>query len=324
MNKLVWAIPLLLVATVAVSSAAPAFVLVAGVTGATKAAWRLQVCGYAMLVLQISDWITNKSACLKMWREGWKTILWCGFTHGLHFVMFAACLNYTSIAHCLIIITACPIAILIHAVIVGNPVHKWEVIGVLTSFGGISLVILDINDDSQATLFGDLLSFAAMIVILIYLKYAQVMLKERQVPIFAFFAPINVVASLTAYAFAVFEGEGAIYFSWTDSLYIFPVIYLGIVPGVTGHLIINYLLKHISMILITVFINLEPLFGSLIGWHLGLQEGPSILLWVGGCICVGGNIIVTVYGSDAKGDKKADSYISDDFDDLRKPLVKQE
>lgn len=300
MNKLLWTIPLLIVAATAVSSAAAAFVLVVGVSGSMKAAWRLQVCSYAMLIFQIYDWVYRRDDCLKMWRQSWKYIVCCGVLLGTHFCLFAESLEMTSIAHCLIFITSTPIALIMYALALGNPIYKWEVFGVGISCCGLFLVILDISVGSvDATWYGDLTALVAMGIITKYLFLAQTMLKERNSPLFAYFAPVNVIASLTAYFFAIFEGEGELYFSWTEPIYILPSLYLGLVPGVLGHLIINYLLSYISIILISVFVNLEPFIGGLIGWCFNLQATPSFVLWLGGSISIAGNMIVTVYGRDA-------------------------
>mmetsp|Transcript_2007 Transcript_2007/g.4521 ORF Transcript_2007/g.4521 Transcript_2007/m.4521 type:complete len:323 (+) Transcript_2007:3789-4757(+) len=321
MNVLLWAMPLLLIATIAVSSAGAAFALVFGVSGALKAAWRLQVCSYALLIIQLYDWYYRRDECCRMWHQGWKYILISGALLGAHFVFFAASIDNTSIAHSLIIVTSSPIALILYSLATGKPVYKWEVLGVGISFFGLFLVILDIGSgDDKASWYGDMQALIAMIVITAYLFNAQTMLKERGVPLIAYFAPVNVVASLTAYFFAIFEGEGDMFFDWTDTIYFWPVVYLGLIPGVLGHLSINYLISFISLILITVTINLEPLFGTFIGWSFGLQSTPSFLLFTGGIIAISGNMIVTVMGRDNATGKKSDVSLQDKLSELTKPF----
>lgn len=75
---------------------------------------------------------------------------------------------------------------------------------------------------------------------------------------------------------------------------ILPVLYVGIVPGIFGHALINYLLKIMSPLLISVFLNLEPIIGSLIGYGFGLQGTPTVWTFVGGVMIVVGNIMVTI------------------------------
>lgn len=323
MNHLIWAIPLLVVAALAVSSAATAFELVIGVSGALKAAWRLQVCSYALLILQTYDWIYRRDECRRMWEEGWRYILGCGALLGLHFVLFAASLEETSIAHSLILVSTSPIALILYSLATGKPTYKWEVVGVGIGFCGLVLVVLDIEaGNSDASWYGDMLALLSMTAITAYLLHAQIMLKERNSPLFAYFAPVNVVASFTAYVFAFFEGESGEYFSWINPIYFLPVLYLGLVPGILGHLVINYLLSYVSIILITVFVNLEPFIGSLIGWSFGLQATPTFLLWLGGVICIGGNMVVTVLGRDVSESKKSEGTLQGVFAELTKPFQK--
>jgi drug/metabolite transporter (DMT)-like permease len=319
MNKLLWAIPLLLVAVLAVSSAAPAFNLLAGFNGSLKAAWRLQISSVALLILQAYDWRKRREACWQMYRDHWKPILICGAAFGLHFVFFAASLRETSIAHCLVFVCSAPIALILYGVIRRRPTHKWDVIGVGLSMIGIFLVVLDIGGDSRASLYGDILAVVSMVFIVKYLLLSQVMLKENNCPLLPFFAAVNVVGCLTAYICAWFSGEIGLFFLWIDPLTLIPVLYLGLVPGIVGQLTLNFLLIHISALLITVFVNLEPVVGSFIGWTLGLQATPSFLLWLGGSITIAGNMIVAIYGSDnaASESKKPEGNF---FSELAKPF----
>jgi drug/metabolite transporter (DMT)-like permease len=298
MNKLLWAVPLLLMAALAVSSAATAFNLLVGFSGALKAAWRLQICSYAMLAIQAYDWYKRREDCRRMYQQHWRLILTSGVFFGLHFVLFAASLAETSIAHSLVLVCTSPIALILYGVIKRKPTHKWDVIGVGVSMVGIFFVVLDIGGNSGASLYGDILAVLSMSCIVKYYLTSQVMLKENQSPVLPFFAALNVVACLTAYICTWFSGESGLFFLWINPLTLIPVVYLGLVPGIVGHLTMNFLLAHISPLLISVFVNLEPVIGSFIGWTLGLQATPSFLLWLGGFITIAGNMIVAIYGSD--------------------------
>jgi drug/metabolite transporter (DMT)-like permease len=305
MNKLVWALPLLFFSVCVASSAASAFQLIDGVSGSMKAAWRLQIAAYAMLVVQSYDWMTQRDACCRMWRQELSQVVISGLIFGAFFSMFAISLQLTSMAHCLVLLNCCPIALILHSLAKKKPVYKWEAIGVAVSLVGMLLVVLDIDTQhTQATWFGDLLALAAMVVCVAYVIHMQFLLRERKVPQFAFFCPVNVIASLTAYLFACCAGEGDLYFAWSSPEYLLPVLYVGLAPGVVGQLLINFLSVHVSVLLIGVFMNLEPFFGGFLGWAFDLQTNPSLLLWLGGFITIAGNTIVTLYGNDAEEAKR--------------------
>ena len=72
------------------------------------------------------------------------------------------------------------------------------------------------------------------------------------------------------------------------------VVYLGIVPGILGHAFLNYCMKVISPLVISVFVNFEPLFGSIIGWVFGYQDVPGVWTWIGGFLLIIGNSLVTL------------------------------
>jgi drug/metabolite transporter (DMT)-like permease len=321
MGKLVWALPLLVAGVSIFSAAATALSLMENVSGSMKAAWRLQVASYVMIILQAYDWVTQRDACYRMWSQEWRLIVISGIQYGLFFTLFAISLQLTSMAHCLVLSSCCPIAFICYEASNGKPVYKWEAFGVALSLFGALLVVLDINSgDSQATWYGDLLALLAMVACSSYMINAQIILKEREAPLFAYFAPVNVIASLTAYLFACSLGEDDMFFEWTSPENLIPVLFVSLGPGIVVELLLNYLAIQISILLISVFLNLEPFIGSFLGWLFGFQASPSILLWLGGFISIAGNTVVTLYGGDAKEAKKLSSDSKEDFE-LTKPFL---
>ena len=72
------------------------------------------------------------------------------------------------------------------------------------------------------------------------------------------------------------------------------MLYLGCIPGIFGHALINYLLKIMSPLMILVFTNLEPIFGTLIGYGFGFQDEPTVWTLIGGLLIIAANIMVTI------------------------------
>jgi drug/metabolite transporter (DMT)-like permease len=300
MNKLLWALPLLILSVLCISAGASAFNLLEGVSGAMKAAWRLEIAAYVLLIVQVYDWVTQRDACCRMWHQEWKLVITCGVLSGSFFVLFANSLQLTTMAHCLVLLDCTPVALLLYSLAIGKPLYKWEAVGVVVSLVGMLLVVLDISSgDGQASWQGDFMAFMAMLITAAYMVISKELLAVRKCPVFAFFAPGNVIGSLTAYLIAWCLGEGGDYFGWTSSDNIAPALFMGLVAGVLGMSLISYLQVYISVLLITIFINLEPLIGSFIGWTLGLQGNPSLQLCLGGLITIAGNTAVALYGSDS-------------------------
>lgn len=109
-------------------------------------------------------------------------------------------------------------------------------------------------------------------------------------------APVNAVACVTSYilAISVQKVDPSRIVGWLYTDQAIYVLYLGIVPGILGHTTFNYLMKTISPLLISAFVNFEPLIGSMIGWFAGYQNIPGILTWVGGGITIIGNTMITI------------------------------
>lgn len=64
---------------------------------------------------------------------------------------------------------------------------------------------------------------------------------------------------------------------------------------------LNYVLKHIAPLVVSVTLLLEPLVGSLIGAAFGLQGLPGPFTWVGGTVLLVGAGMVTAAQSSAEG-----------------------
>jgi drug/metabolite transporter (DMT)-like permease len=84
-------------------------------------------------------------------------------------------------------------------------------------------------------------------------------------------------------------------------------IMLGLAPGFFGHTAINYLTKSLRPVLITTFINFEPIFGSFIRWFVGYQGIPGYFTWIGGLVMIVGNLVITLFeDNEAKKEKNND------------------
>lgn len=50
--------------------------------------------------------------------------------------------------------------------------------------------------------------------------------------------------------------------------------------GLLGHTMVNNLLEHLSPLIVSVVLLMEPLVGSLIGFAFGKQDMPGLFTWV--------------------------------------------
>ena len=74
-------------------------------------------------------------------------------------------------------------------------------------------------------------------------------------------------------------------FGWLGSWhYCWRVVYLGVCPGILGHVSFNALLKYLNPLLIALPCTIEPLLGSMIGLALGIGSPPGIFTYSGGAV----------------------------------------
>jgi drug/metabolite transporter (DMT)-like permease len=150
--------------------------------------------------------------------------------------------------------------------------------------------------DLSGDVAGDFVAMLAALAVVIYLQIGENLQKWDAIPIFPYLVVVNGIAAIMSYVYAVIwnVGDASDVVAWLYHSYGVYTVYLGIVPGILGHAMFNYLLKIISPLIITIFMNLEPVIGSIIGWAFGFQAVPSYWTFVGGFLMIAGNMIVTI------------------------------
>ena len=114
----IWSIPLALLASIAISSAATTFQLIENVNRQLKSAWRFQITFVIAAILSIKDWYSDRENCIRMLTHGWIYILVSGFSLSLFFACWVYSLELTSLAHSLLFCDLSPIIIIIGTAIV--------------------------------------------------------------------------------------------------------------------------------------------------------------------------------------------------------------
>jgi drug/metabolite transporter (DMT)-like permease len=83
-------------------------------------------------------------------------------------------------------------------------------------------------------------------------------------------------------------------FGWTSAAWIVYVGYLALGPGLAGHTGINAVLRWIPPLIISMFLVMEPVVGSIIGWLLGVDVIPGTWTILGGILMIFGLALVTI------------------------------
>ena len=289
------------VAICGVSSAGAIFTHVDDIPPLLRASWRLQLTALILAPLalwqfnQIDSEIQSKLFDVSMA----KIIVASGIFLALHFGFWVTSLDYTSLTHSLLFVTAHPLVILIGMFVFVRRPNRLELVGGIAAFTGAAISMLDAGDvqgDRSVTFFGDQLAFLGAVFVVGYIVCGRIL--REWMPLFLYAFPVTLIGGLLLVpASYLLESDysdfGAFGYLGHETLVWF--VLLAFIAGILGHTGLNYCLKYVSPLLISISVTLEPVLGSLIGWMFFSTGIPGIWTWIGGPILMLG-IISIVYG----------------------------
>ena len=295
----VWLV--LCVAICGVSSAGAIFTHVDDIPPLLRASWRLQLTALILAPLalwqfnQIDSEIQSKMSDVSTA----KIIVASGIFLALHFGFWVTSLDYTSLTHSLLFVTAHPLVILIGMFVFVRRPNRLELVGGIAAFTGAAISMLDAGDvqgDRSVTFFGDQLAFLGAVFVVGYIVCGRIL--REWMPLFLYAFPVTLIGGLLLVpASYLLESDysdfGAFGYLGHETLVWF--VLLAFIAGILGHTGLNYCLKYVSPLLISISVTLEPVLGSLIGWMFFSTGIPGMWTWIGGPILMLG-IISIVYG----------------------------
>ncbi|MGB2352203.1 MAG: DMT family transporter [Candidatus Poseidoniaceae archaeon] len=289
------------VAICGVSSAGAIFTHVDDIPPLLRASWRLQLT--ALILAPLALWQFNqidseiKSKLFDLSTA--KIIVASGIFLALHFGFWVTSLDYTSLTHSLLFVTAHPLVILIGMFVFVRRPNRLELVGGIAAFTGAAISMLDAGDvqgDRSVTFFGDQLAFLGAVFVVGYIVCGRIL--RVWMPLFLYAFPVTLIGGLLLVpASYLLESDysefGAFGYLGHETLVWF--VLLAFIAGILGHTGLNYCLKYVSPLLISISVTLEPVLGSLIGWMFFSTGIPGMWTWIGGPILMLG-IISIVYG----------------------------
>ncbi len=289
------------VAICGVSSAGAIFTHVDEIPPLLRASWRLQLT--ALILAPLALWQLNQvenDIKSKVFEPSTLKIIGAsGVFLALHFGFWVTSLDYTSLTHSLLFVTAHPLVILIGMFLFVRKPNRMELIGGIAAFSGAAISMLDAGDvqgDRSVTLFGDQLAFLGAVFVVGYIVCGRIL--RNWMPLFLYAFPVTLIGGLLLIpASWLLESEyskfGAFGYFGHETLVWF--VLLAFIAGILGHTGLNYCLKYVSPLLISISVTLEPVLGSIIGWMFFSTGVPGLWTWIGGPILMLG-IISIVYG----------------------------
>ena len=289
------------VAICGVSSAGAIFTHVDDIPPLLRASWRLQLT--ALILAPLALWqfksidVETKSKLFEM--STGKIILASGAFLALHFGFWVTSLDYTSLTHSLLFVTAHPLVILIGMFLFVRRPNRMELVGGIAAFAGAAISMLDAGDvqgDRSVTFFGDQLAFLGAVFVVGYIVCGRIL--REWMPLFIYAFPVTLLGGLLLLPASMcleadYSDYGAFGYIGHETLVWF--VLLAFIAGILGHTGLNYCLKYVSPLLISISVTLEPVLGSIIGWMFFSTGVPGMWTWIGGPILMLG-IISILYG----------------------------
>jgi drug/metabolite transporter (DMT)-like permease len=306
---------MLLLALIAISSAAPVLRMMAAVPPLLRASWRQQLT--TLLVLPAAAFELRALPAASR-RRLCSTgvllrLLGAGLLLGADFGLWIWSLDTTTIAHSVLLLSSCPILLAVGRVVCRLPISAHEVAGALLGFGGVALSmggeLFAVRTDTKAAAFaseavslrGDVAAICGAAAFVGYLLLGQEM--RQWMPTFVYVAPVFGISALfLTLASIVVEGAAlpagfgggspasaeASVFGWAGGEWLWLTVYLGVFPGVCGHASITMCVAHLDPLVISVALLLEPIVSATLGYALGVSDMPDGWTLAGGPLLLAG------------------------------------
>ncbi len=269
----------LVLAVLAVSTAAPLVYWAAPASALTVAASR--VCLAAVLLLLAAGPALSTLRRLSA-RERWFVVAG-GLLLGTHFGVWISSLYFTSTAASVALVATQPMfAAVFGAVFLREAVGRRAMVGMgLAMVGCLVLAGGDFSASGDALL-GDAMAVAGAATAAGYLIVGRHV--RVAIPLTPYLAAVNVVAGLALLGAALATGARFGGFGW--NVYA-AIVACAVVPSLIGHTLLNWSVRRFPAHLVTLAILGEPIGASLLTWGFFGEQPPTHAV-LGGAIILAG------------------------------------
>jgi drug/metabolite transporter (DMT)-like permease len=213
-------------------------------------------------------------------------VLWAllsGLLLALHFGLWIASLDYTSVASSVVLVTASPVFVaIVSYLLLKERISAVTQIGIVVCFIGAGVIGYVNWNTGSSSFFGAALAFLGAIAVSGYMIIGR-SLRQKMGLLTYIFLTYSAAGIFLLIAVAAFRQPLGGYSGGTYLMFLL----LALVPQVLGHTALNWSLKYISATLITVAILGEPVIATLLA-YLVLGEVPKVVEIMGGLIILGG------------------------------------
>ena len=277
----------LFLALVSVSSTSLVIRHVAFVPALTLAFWR-------MLSASVLLWAysAKKSQSL-IQTANRKRIIFAGFFLGLHFALFFVGVRNTSVASATLLANTGPVFTAILSWFGGVNISRSVLLGLAISVVGIVLVQWSELRLEGNYFLGNIFSLVSGFCIAMTYMFASEIRRDTDNTLYG--RSVFLVAAITIGLIALFSGVSIFDFEKNDVVWF---LFLGIVPSIMGHNMLNYSIKYLSPTAVASIPLGEPVLASIFGYLLFFEKVPVSALYGAPIVFIG---IILVIKSSVNG-----------------------
>ena len=272
---------ILLLAMVSVSSASLVVRSVATVPALVLAFWRMFTASGMLWGYSVIRPAGNLSTINK------KRIIFAGIFLGCHFACFFLGIRNTSIANATLLGCVAPIFTVIISIFQKKKFNKMTYVGLVIAIVGGGVVQSGDISLNSANLFGNSIALLSALFLAMTFVLAEEIRQETNSIVYG--RSLFFVASITILFIATMAGDSILNFKHSDIPWF---LFLGLVPSVFGHNLLNYAVKYITPTAVSSVPLGEPIIASIFALLLFEEAIPIGALLGGPLVLIGVYIII--------------------------------
>ena len=272
---------ILLLAMVSVSSTSLVVRSVATVPALVLAFWRMLTASGMLWSYSVIRPAGKLSSANK------KRIIFAGIFLGCHFACFFLGVRNTSIANATLLGCMAPIFTVIISIFQKKKINKMTYVGLSVALIGGGIIQSGDLSLNNANLFGNSIALLSALFIAITFVLAEEIRQETNNIVYG--RSLFFVASITVLLIAATAGDSILNFKAGDIPWF---LFLGLVPSIFGHNLLNYAVKYITPTAVSAVPLGEPIIASIFGLLLFGETIPFGALLGGPIVLIGVYIII--------------------------------
>ena len=272
---------ILLLAMVSVSSTSLVVRSVATVPALVLAFWRMVTASGMLWSYSVIRPAGKLSSANK------KRIIFAGIFLGCHFACFFLGVRNTSIANATLLGCMAPIFTVIISIFQKKKINKMTYVGLSVALIGGGIIQSGDLSLNNANLFGNSIALLSALFIAITFVLAEEIRQETNSIVYG--RSLFFVASITVLLIAATAGDSILNFKAGDIPWF---LFLGLVPSIFGHNLLNYAVKYITPTAVSAVPLGEPIIASIFGLLLFGETIPFGALLGGPIVLIGVYIII--------------------------------